>query len=82
MPRFLTITLVTLLLAAPCGAAELVLPQNRTAFYSAERIELAVAGLKKDEKAKLESVPATKGLKTLSFDVVGDGDSPMTSHPT
>ena len=53
----------------------LVLPQNRTAFYSSEEVELAVAGLKKGETAALEFVPAARDLRTLSFPFTGDGST-------
>src|SRR2546423_610775 len=62
-----------LCLAAPCGAAELILPQNRNAFHANEPIEFAVAGLKQGDRSKLELTPATKGLKALSFEVKADG---------
>jgi hypothetical protein len=81
MRRLLLTLLGALPLAAPCAAAELILPQNRNAFYSAEPIEFAVAGLKKDEKAKLELTPATKGLKALSFEIVGDGGTVLAILP-
>jgi hypothetical protein len=79
-----------LLLSVPATAAELILPQNRTAFYSApvsragvtfpgEVIEFAIAGLKKDEKTTLEIVPVAKGLRSLSFEVKGDGSTILAS---
>ncbi len=61
--------------AVPLRAAELILPQNRTAFYCSEEIELAVAGLKKGEAVTIELVPAGKGLKPVALKVVGDGST-------
>src|SRR5206468_1607454 len=58
-----------------CPAAELILPQNRTAFYAAEAIEFAVAGLKKDDKATLGIVPRKKGLATIRHTFTGDGST-------
>jgi hypothetical protein len=66
---------LALLLPTSLDAAELILPQNRTAFYCSEPIELAVAGLKKGEAATLEFVPAGKGLKAVSVKVTGDGST-------
>jgi hypothetical protein len=70
-----------LLLAPRAQAAELILPQNRTAFYSTEPVELAVAGLKKGEKTALDIVPASKGLKTHSFPVPGNGSTVLAVLP-
>src|SRR5205085_6783529 len=70
-----------LLLLAPARCAELVLPQNRTAFYTSELIELAVAGLKKGESAKVELVPAARGLATPSFTFKGDGSTVAGTLP-
>src|SRR4051812_44722589 len=81
MRRFMLSLLAALLLAAPCAAAELIRPQNRHAFYAVEPIELAVAGLKKGEKAKVELVPATKGLTSLSFEITGDGGTVLAILP-
>jgi hypothetical protein len=69
------------LLAPPAGAAELILPQNRTAFYADEPIELAVAGLKKGETTALEVLPATKRLTPLKFAVRGDGSTVLAVLP-
>jgi hypothetical protein len=83
MSRILPAGLVVamLALAAPAGAADLILPQNRGAFYSSEAIEFAVAGLKKDEKTTLEIIPASKGLRPLSFTVAGDGSTVLATLP-
>src|SRR5262245_12803000 len=85
MRRLLLSVLGALLLAAPCTAAELILPQNRTAFYFTESndpaVEFAIAGIGKGEKAKLELIPATKGLKTLSFEITGDGSTVLARLP-
>jgi hypothetical protein len=83
MPRSLPpcLALCLLLGPAPAGAAELVLPQNRTAFYAAEPIELAVAGLKKGESAAVELVPAGKGLRSVSLALTGDGSTVLATLP-
>lgn len=81
MRRTLLPLLGALCLAAPCGAAELILPQNRNAFYSNEPIEFAVAGLKQGDKSKLDLTPATKGIKPLSFEVSGDGSTVLAILP-
>src|SRR5262245_10170441 len=80
-PRSCPAVLLGLLLAAPCPAADLILPQNRTAFYTREPIELAVAGLRKGEKATLELVPQGKGLEPLSFPFTGDGSTVLGVLP-
>lgn len=61
-------------------AAEVLLPQNRVAFYSDEPIEFAVAGLNKGETSKLELTP-DKGASTLSFAVQGDGSTMLAVLP-
>src|SRR5262249_49909386 len=50
----------------------------RNAFYFSDPIEFAVAGLTKGATAKLELVPATKGLKTLTFTIKGDGGTVLS----
>jgi hypothetical protein len=70
------------LIPSPLPAAELILPQNRTAFYCSEPIELAVAGLKKDEAATVEFVPNNKGLKVVSIKITGDGSTVAGVLPT
>src|SRR4051794_17664186 len=70
-----------LLFACPAGAAELILPQNRTAFYPSEGVEVAVASLRKGEAVKLAFVPAGKGLKPVTFDVTGDGSTVVAVVP-
>src|SRR5262245_60864040 len=74
MSRFIPLV-ACLLFASPVGAADLVLPQNRNAFYFADEIELAVAALKKGAEITLEFVPQTKGLSKLSFQLTGDGST-------
>src|SRR6478672_3592293 len=81
MRRTLLPLIGALCLAAPCGAAELILPQNRNAFYANEPIEFAVAGMKQGDKVKLELTPATKGLKPLSFEVKADGGTVLAVLP-
>ena len=41
----LCLALATVLLCGHAVADEVILPQNRTAYFSSEHIELAVAGL-------------------------------------
>jgi hypothetical protein len=55
------------------SAAEIVLPQNRQAYYSSEPIELAVAGLAKDQTAAVELAPEKPGATPVKFDAKGDG---------
>jgi hypothetical protein len=82
MPSPLRPALLGLLLfACRAGAAELILPQNRTAFYADEAVEVAVAGLKNGEPTRLEFVPAGKGLRPVSFPVVGDGSTVVARVP-
>jgi hypothetical protein len=54
-------------------AAELILPENRNAYYCAEPIELAVAGLDNGKAAILELVPQTKRLTPVTLPLKGDG---------
>lgn len=63
------------------AAAELVLPQNRNAFYSGEAIELAVAGLDKGATATLELVTTNPALAAVTLPVVGDGSTVLLSLP-
>src|SRR3954470_9275701 len=81
MRRFFLALVGTLLAGAPLPAAELILPQNRNAFYFDEPIEFAVAGLKKGDRAKLELSPTSKGLTPLSYEVVGDGGTVLAVLP-
>lgn len=69
------------LFAGPAGAAELILPQNRSAFYSSEPIEFAVAGLAKGKSATLALVPQGKGAQPLSFRLDGDGSTLLAVLP-
>jgi hypothetical protein len=61
--------------AQPIPGAELILPQNRTAFYCHEAIEVAVAGLAKGASTTLEFVP---DLKVLGLEPVCGGEK---RHP-
>jgi hypothetical protein len=70
-----------LLSASPSTAAELILAQNRTAYYCSEEIELAIAGLKRGESATVEFVPASKGLRAVSVKVTGDGSTVAGALP-
>lgn len=70
-----------LLAMLPAWGAELVLPQNRAAFFSEEAIELAVAGLAKGASAAVEVTPASKTASPLRFSVTGDGSTVTMALP-
>src|SRR5262249_29342916 len=72
---------LALLLTAPLRGAELILPQNRSAFYASEPIELAVAGLAKGATTTIELVPDRKGLKAVKLPVRGDGSTVLGVLP-
>ncbi len=65
----------TLLISVSLRAAQLVLPQERTAYYANEPIELAVAGLAKDTAATLELIPQGAALSPVKITVRGDGST-------
>jgi hypothetical protein len=69
--------LLSVLLGLTAGSvlgAEIILPQNRLAFYSDERIEIAVAGLAAEETANVRLVPNAPGhLRPVEFPAKGDG---------
>ncbi|MBW3540989.1 MAG: hypothetical protein KY476_12020 [Planctomycetes bacterium] len=78
MLRLLLALAVTAFFAAAPAAAQaarLVLPQNRSAYYCDEPIELAVAGLPPGAEAIIELVPKTAGLGTVRLPVKGDGST-------
>lgn len=54
-------------------AAEIVLPQNRTAYYADEPIEVAVSGLDKGATATVGLAPTNAALAPVRFVVTGDG---------
>jgi len=60
-------------------AAEVLLPQNRSAFYSRESIELAVVGLARDQTATLEL--AAPDVEPVSIPVTGDGGTVTVALP-
>lgn len=62
-------------------AAELVLPQNRNAFYAGEAIEFAVAGLDKGQAATIELSADKTNLTAVTIPVVGDGGTMTVSLP-
>jgi hypothetical protein len=68
-----------LLAAAAARAAELILPQDRTAFYCDEAVEVAGAGLGNGATALVELAPRKTGLATLRSEVKGDGSTPAVS---
>jgi hypothetical protein len=77
----LWVFLVSLFLGAVPSAlsAELILPQNRNAFYCDEPIEIAVAGLSKGATAAVEFVPRKAGLTPLKFSVRGEGSTALVT---
>src|SRR5258707_11600220 len=82
MSKGTLLLLVALFLATtPAGAAELIFPQNRHAFYCDEPIEVAVAGLGKEAAALIEFAPAKAGLTALRFEIKGDGSTPVVVLP-
>ena len=60
MPRLAFIA-IACTLATQASAQELLLPQNRHAFFAADQIELAVAGLDKNATATVELIPTLPG---------------------
>src|SRR5262245_61177619 len=80
MRPMLTLILVAAL-GARAGAAELILPENRTAYASAEPVRFAVAGLKKGEKATVEFVPAKKSLTALKVEFKGEVGTLLAALP-
>ena len=69
------------LMAAPSRAAELLLPQNRSAFFSEEAIEISVVDLPKDAVGAVQLIPATPGAQPLAFTVTGDGTTMTLALP-
>src|SRR5262249_25025618 len=69
------------LASSRAGAAELIFPQNRSAFSCEESIEVAVASLGKGATAVVELVPTRAGLTSLRFEVQGDGSTPVVALP-
>jgi len=61
--------------------AEIVLPQDRTAYYADEAFELAVAGLAQGAAASVELVSRDPALAPLKFQVSGDGAAVNTLIP-
>ncbi len=59
--------LVLLLLPLAAPAAEVILPQNRAAFFSAEPVELALAGLAENDSAVIELVPHKPGAMAVKL---------------
>lgn len=83
MRRTLLLWLLAFLLMAGglrSWAAEVVLPQNRTAYFVAEPVELAVAGLAKGAQAEVALVPQGKAAE-LKFRVQGDGGTVAVRIP-
>jgi hypothetical protein len=69
MLRSSSLLALALCASAVHAAPELILPQNRNAFYADETIELAVAGLGAGPRATVQVAPSepTLGALTLSF---------------
>ena len=70
-----------LLLARVLGAQELILPQNRGAFYAEEQIEIAVADLVSGTTATVEFAPQGSIALPLRFNVSGDGSTITIALP-
>jgi hypothetical protein len=83
MGKHAWLSLLAGLLAAawPARGAEILLPQERSAYYSDEPIELAVAGLDRGTAAALELVPAGNGLFPVKLAVKGDGSTVALTLP-
>ena len=62
-------------LAGVLSAAQLLLPQERTAYYTDEPIELAVAGLARDGKGVVEVIPEGGTASPVKTAVMGDGST-------
>src|SRR4026209_2143459 len=78
MKRMLLAAAMLLYCVASLSGAELILPQNRTAFYSKEEIELAVVGLDADADATISFAPVGVGLP---FDLRVSGSAPTMVLP-
>jgi hypothetical protein len=72
-----------LAIAAPGRAAELILPQNRSAFYADESIELAVAGLNRSQAATIRLTGQSKAgrLAAYMINLEGDGSTVVEVLP-
>jgi hypothetical protein len=72
LPRLVCLALI---IGVPlfASAAEIILPQNRQAYYSGEPIEIAVAGLAKGQTAAVELTPEKPGATSVKFEAKGDG---------
>ena len=67
--------MVLALSASAISAAEVVLPQNRQAYYSDEAIEIAVAGLPRGASAQVTLRPDRRGVTPVTFEVVSEGST-------
>jgi len=81
MSRWSALLLAATLPAGLTRAAELILPQERNAYYADEPIELTVAGLEAGASCTLELVPGAAGLATVAFPVRGDGSTVTVTLP-
>lgn len=72
---------LTLVLAGQTWGAELLLPQNRAAFFSDETIELAVVGLAAGAQATLEITATTPGVHPVKLTATGDGSTLLYTLP-
>ena len=79
--RLVFVLLLSMSAIIGAGAATLILPQNRSAFYADETIELAVAGLSNGEQAKLELQPAQPGNESVPLEFVGTDGTVIESLP-
>ena len=81
LTKVFLLCLCGLLMGVTVQAAEIIFPQNRTAFFSDEPIEIAVAALAKDAAAKVEIIPATPTATALAFTVTGTGSTITSALP-
>ena len=63
------------------GAAEIVLPDQRTSYYASEAVEVAVSGLAKGTSASVALVPQEHDASPVKFQVTGDGSTASTMIP-
>jgi hypothetical protein len=79
IPTAVAVLGLSLAVAWPAVGGEVVLPQNRRAFYADESIELAVAGLARGQAATVALVPGGPGRREIR--VEGDGSTVVVELP-
>ncbi len=74
---------LSLILTTPGRGDELILPQNRDAFYADESIELAVAGLNRGQTATIRLTPQRTpgGAAACEINLDGDGSTVVDVLP-